>query len=405
MRQFIYYIFGLGSSKALPILYSFILANQYGHSEYNNFIQYIIYANLLSTISTVSYSPIILSIPKSPDQESNREIIVKRSYLFSTIISLLGSIISLWAIASTSIYKTEEYIESILIMSSIFLYSLGISVISIKSTKLNSQLKNKEAGLITSVTIMIPYIIGGIIIYSSYSTNPLYSFFLVSSLLLVFSLFFAKEYFQILSGSLTLIHQIKNSLPIKLDNIYLIIYSAGIMISHNFLFSFLKEHFSSEQVSTYGIGYQAFSLGIFIPGIMANFLVPRASQKKINDIKKITFYYIGFGLVWFALCIILANLMLNIYKIETTSNNLFIFLSLQATVIFCSANASINQFMAAKRQYHYMALSSIFFMGSLLIYMYIYNFNILALSLGLLFSYIIATVTTLLLLMTWKNRK
>jgi len=386
MSNFIYYLFGVVSGKAFPLLFSFILATRYGNYYYTNFVGILLYANFLSSISIVSYSPIILST-QGLEQKAN----IKRSYLFSILISMLGGIFSF------SFIKHSNNIELVTNTISIICYSLGISFTSVTSLYFNAHLKNKIAAIIIGSSISAAYALSILIIIFKGKTDPTYVPLIISLTLMTFSLFFARKYFlhakikKVLS-----FNSFRDSIPFRAENIQLILFISGLLLSHNILFKFLDENFDQAQVATYGVGYQLFSIGIFIPGVMANYLIPKLSAGKTLNIKKTFLLYFSFGVFWFLFVMPLSEQILRAYKIQSTEENMTIFMVLQGAVLVATINAFINQIIAAKQQYQHLALSSMIFLAFTLFYIYYYAYNkkIEIVILSLIFGYILVSITS-----------
>lgn len=366
----------------LPMLYSFILATQYSHHDYNNFLSCFLYANLLSSMSVVPYSSIILST----------KLYNHKPYLFSFFISILGGLLSPFFIVSTDITQLMSH------MIIIIMYSLGSSLVSITALYFNANLDNKNAAIVTGVSITIPYITGISILMITEIEHSSSILLLISFLLASVGFFYTLKLLRsnICTKTLTKT-SIKESLLMRIENIQLLLFSFGILLSHNILLSFLNKNFSSEQVSAYVLGYQIFSIGIFLPSISANYIIPQLSTKKTFNIKKTFMLFFLFGVIWISFMALFSEEVLDIYNIKKTKENIIIFLILQGAVFTCVINTFINQIIAAKQQYQHLALSSMFFLAFTIFYIYYYAYNkkIEIVILSLIFGYILVSIASI----------
>ena len=373
-------------SKLIPLAFGIFLVNYYGAASYSLFLQLIVFSNFLVVLSTVSYTPIILSSQNTTHVKNK---LCHQAMNFSMLVATLGSGVFLF----THLDNTNNAIELISSMLFVSLYSFGLSLTHITVAKFNSESNHGLAGIIISISIIIPYL-ATIILSKWFSHQLSINYLFLSILVLLFGLFFFKKYISLSNRTF---YYLKESLPKSSSHIYLLIFSGGIMFSHYYLLNTANSpRVLSEASLTLGVGLQLFSIIIFLPGTLANIIIPRLSKNKSsNDFKVLFLLYFIIAVSLSSFIYMFLDYIFGYYTIESNKDNKLIILLILFSAILASVSALLFQYLTSYKKYSVMAFSSVVFLFVILLFSKYYAESIVSLSYTFLTAYIVAFIINL----------
>lgn len=332
----------------MPLIFSFYVSRMAGNYEYSLLIGFFIKANLLSVVSTISYSQIIFG-----NKESSAFGFCEyfwRSAIFSLVVSIIGAI---WL---TENFDQEHHY---FFTSAIICYSFANSLLILKMVWLNKFLKSSEAGFLVFITLCITYALGFILI--GFGVQLPISLFGLSLLFSLLSLFFflrdrpSGSFFTGRGWGAVLYDSIPKTMP----HVYVMIFAGAFLYSHSLIMS---QTIMIEGHAIYAIGYQFFSIGIFFPGVLGSALVPRLGMRigKIElTIANMMIAYLVLTSLWVGCIYLLRVEILNWFQVDGGFNSVAVLIITQAAVVAASLNAFLCQYWSSREDYWLMAVSGV----------------------------------------------
>lgn len=385
MRSILVYLLGVGFGKIMPLIFSFYVSKMAGNYEYSLLIAFFIKANLLSVISTISYSQIIFA-----SKESNAFELCKyfwHSGIFSLIVSVAGSI---WL--TEDLDREYHYLAT----SAIAFYSFANSLLILKMAWLNKFLKNSEAGFLVFITLCITYALGFILV--GLGVQLTIAMFSASLLFSLVSLFFflrnrpSGSFFVGRGGAAVLY----DSIPKTMSHIYVMIFAGAFLYSHSLIMS---QTIMIEGHAVYAIGYQIFSIGIFLPGVLGAVLIPRLGMR-ISKIKltiiNMMIAYLVLTSLWVGGVYWLRMEIFNWFQIDDGINSMAVLIIMQVAVVAASLNAFLCQYWSSRGDYWLMAVSGVGYFVFVISCTSFFELSVMNSAIYLLSGYVVAILFSIL---------
>jgi O-antigen/teichoic acid export membrane protein len=376
------FLFGAGFAKLAPLLFGLFLSNKLGSDSYVSFVNFLVSVNLLTSISTVSYTQLILSSSNKDPEAANQQVL--SAIHFAAIVSLIGGG---GVYYGSVIFKNDEFS-----IFAIILYSFGNSILALIAASYNARLANSTAGLVNFVAYALAY---GVSLIALTFNSPLRLVLILLSLMILLS-----GIFLYLNSSVKIVNfrTIKNiKIPFIFDHVNIIVFVGGILYSHANLLSQVAYANSFDLAAAFSVGYQLFAIGIFIPSALANVMVPKLGRGDGFD-GRLMLFYLAMPILWCIFIYITADFILSLYGISKEISRFRIIEIMQLGVIFCSLHALMNQLFAAKKRYILMAMSSVVYVIFLLYVGSCFDYNAVAMAWSFVCSY--AAVLTFDLVMS-----
>lgn len=370
-------IVGVAFSKLFPILFGAYLIRNFGKNQYSSFVLLIAYCNALMALSIMGVVPSILRASLHIDPLRKIRTLAIASFII--LLVSIGVSEIYWRIFSVNplLPLINEVNSSILVSSApVVLYCLGAAFLAIASAKCNHESNNHYSG-IGSI------LVGGLAMLSGVSVGQYFENSVLS--VLAFSagyfLFGAIFYYIIFNTGKYKIYLVSNnihwaSVPSEFGNI-LKASCFGILALATFYLINRGVHLynSISEIAIFSLGFQLFTISIFLPSVLGNALVPRLVKDKSNkpgffsDIEKnsfISYFLIGFG--WISVVALLLSSVLDYYGIEITADSKRVVMLMQVCAILAGINAVFNQKFVAEGRFALLAIlygiwSSVAFLG------------------------------------------
>lgn len=401
MKGILFFIGSSGLGKLLPLLFGLYIANMAGHESYVLFVQLLVQSNFLTTVATVSSVQFILSSKGSQPNVGSRQYAF-RAVIFAVIVSIVGGASAAYVSPNQLLCSGGWFCWSAVIVGFVVaLYSFGNSALTIVMAQFNAELRNARAGLLMFFGLLIPYGIGFTLI--QIGLNYYLVFLLLALLFTVIALvayWRCNAQFLLGLNSKETYRLSRLSLPLEKDQIYIMVFVGAILFAHSYAISRVSQENDAAMAAVFALGYQLFAVGLFIPSILGNVVVPRLSRGAVGgavSISRLAVLYIAISSIWLAFIYLLGESILAWYGLVVNSDNMIILLILQSAVVFGAVNALLNQQFAAKKDFFVMAVLALLYLVVLYLCGMVMGFGADFAATGILISYLITVVIGIIL--------
>jgi hypothetical protein len=284
------YVGGVGFSRFSLVLLGAIIANRLGADEYSNYVLFLTLANVINNFSVVGVVPRILSLPVDVDEYPLLR------YVFGCAGNFVMSIffVLVWCCFFDGDGNQINFL-------SLTLYCFGCVFVFLVSSWFNRKDGHFYAGLMWFGVSFFALLVAVIAVFFENK------FFLLcfSVAWLVGSLVFGFDFLlycfrqSVFYGVVRLVKDIPNSV---LAVVYSGLFGVPFLATFFLLGNKVRLEGCSLEQPAFFLGFQLFTIATFLPGVLGGILVPRFSKifgEAKNELsKRITFFYICFGLVW-----------------------------------------------------------------------------------------------------------
>jgi len=382
MRTIVVYLLGAGFAKLAPLLFGFFLSNNLGALPYVGFVSLLAFSNFLTSVSTISYTQLILSSGKL-GQEST-DFYVASGVVMSIIVSLLGGV---W-------YCFSSVGSGLGIVTSLIAYSLGNSMLTIVIAVRNSKIENKSAGLISLFTYIIAY--GAGLILLLLDVDVWLCVWVLSITILAIGWVFYKKL------NIKLFAVIKNAhgMHFGWGHISITAFVGCVLFSHATILSGVAGANLPEVAAEFSLAYQLFAVGIFIPSTLGNVMTPRMANSQKGELfrNSLVLLYLGIAIAWCVIVYFFESLILEMYGLTSSVVNKNIITILQFSVVFCSVHALMSQWLASELRYIEMMIASVAYLIFIVCAGTFVAFDARAMAWSFVLSYIFVLIVDILLL-------
>ena len=384
-------IIGVGSSKLMQLIFSFLISIFFGHSALGIFVLILTLSIVCSSLPSLGASPQIIraNAERNPQQTILITLLTALPILLISII-LLGIYISHF---DTSVLQNR--ISNVSYFTCTATLSIGLVLYTLNQALLSFSSKHMQLGLISIIQYAGPLLLSCIYyLYASIFPDVLLvyciSFLAISILSISFTLYLN---FQFKKNNLLLISKKEYSKSI-IHFFSVSVFSFIIMLSIYLTVRYINLHYNHEHTAIFSVAFQFFQIGTFLPGILGSIFVPRLviaqDNTESNQMRKT---YILLSIAWFAFCLILFYPIFIIYKFEINLINIATFWLMQFAVIFSSIQAFYIQKNVATGNFKILAISSTLWGGILLLLsQHIFPYQIFYASLSFILAYLTSTL-------------
>lgn len=396
MPSALIFVGSTGLAKLLPLLFGVCLASLVGLQSYVYFVQVLAQANFLTALATVSYTQMILSSKTLVNERSTQDLALS-AIVFSAIVSTLGG---LWA-AQTVFHTTpcngdwgcRAISQTGLCVA---LYSFGNSVLMIQMSQLNAELKGARAGILLLYGLGLPYAIGALgLAMNIRDTTVLLPIAVALSGVALAAYWSANRAYLTAYKTRSLGPLVARSLPQTREHGYIMLFAALVLYAHAHALTAVSAANDHALAATFSLGYQLFAIGLFVPGVLGNLVVPLLGRRGPHSTKRptpIAAAYLAISLASMTVVQVFGSHILSWYGLEPSNANRSILLTLQVAVVFASLNALVNQRLAAERRYGAMAGLSIVYLLTLLLASYLTGHDAASVAYCIVASYLLTLV-------------
>ena len=390
MKNKLIMILGIGSSKMMQLIFSFLISVFFGHSALAIFILILTLAITCSSLPSLGASPQIIraNAEQNPQKTILTTLLIALPILLISII-LLGFYIyqSDISVLKNQLNKVSYFICTATLSAGLVLSTLNQALLSFKS-------KYAQLGLISLIQYTSPLLISCVYylyipIFSNILLVYCISFMTISILSIVFTL---SLNFQFKNKSLLLIS--KKEYVNNVGRFFTVsLFGFITMLSIYLTVQYINVHYNNEQTALFSVAFQFFQIGTFLPGVLGAIFVPKLviskSNKESNEMKKT---YILLSIFWFICCLVIFYPIFIIYKFEINTINITTFWLMQLAVILSSIQAFYIQKNVAAGNFQILSISSAIWGGLLFISQHILPSKIFYAALAFLLAYLASTL-------------
>ncbi|MDE2038818.1 MAG: hypothetical protein KGO96_11955 [Elusimicrobia bacterium] len=391
------YVGGYGLSKIAPLLFGMCAANVYSHKSYALILNLIVQANFLTAVSSVGYVQLILTGGGAERKSGEGAAAYAfRAVLFAALVSLLGGC---WAAYTAAGAGTWSRLGAGFVVAC---YSFGSSTLGTAIGHANAELENARAGLLYAVGIVIPYLIGFVLVWLGRTDCAAFESVAAAIAVLSLCAYWAKnrDYVLNLSGGEALALA-RRAIPLEASQIYCMIFMGAVLYSHSFTISRVISRNGASLAAVFALGYQLFAVGIAVPGIMGNVVVPRLVRRRGGkgsfNVNYLFALYAAFALAWLAIVFTFAAPIMGWYSLAATPGGLAILRILQLAAVLGAVNALVYQKFAARRDFLSMALLALLYAGVVFLFLGVAGAAALRAAWGILIAYAVTLSAGLVL--------
>lgn len=359
-------LLGIAFARAAPVLLGLHVAQMLTLDAYFSFVRFIVVSNLVSAVPLLGGSTLLLSgDPNQLSRGALRQVVASTAAIHFLAFLIIAPL-SQGQIDSSA----EELRWQILLPLSVYTYSLGYCALGLSAAVLNRLGNHEAAGGVWFKSSALVIAVGGTSTYLSSSLFvSLLAFSLscacagIVALLMVCRHISKKAAFSPKSHSK---EHLRQSLVAGLPSVLL---AAG------FLAAMQQAGYdvSSTARAAFSLGFQLFSITIFIPGALGGVVTPKAADIARTDsgrsqaTKTIFLSYLLLSVAIAAGILLCLPLLISVYKIPEEGTAVTIIAILQGTSILAAGCAAFNQMAAARRAFGLLlAMSSAWLLASLL---------------------------------------
>lgn len=371
MQGALIFVGSTGLAKLLPLLFGLLLTSLVGSHSYVHFVEILAQANFLTALATVSYTQMILA-SNTPEDSHNPQHLAVSALVFAAIVSALGG---LWAghavpdaIPCNGNWACRAPAQTGLWVA---LYSFGNSVLMVQMSLLNAKLKGVRAGILLLCGLSLPYAVGALGLALNADDKVLLSAIAATLPIVALTAYWSANHTYLRALRLSSVRTlVALSLPRTREHGYIMLFSALILYAHAHALTAVNTANDHAAAAAFSLGYQLFAVGLFVPGVLGNLVVPllgRRGQHSTKGVGPISAAYLVISLTSLSLVQIFGAHILSWYGLEPSKVSQGTLLTLQVAVVFASLNALVNQQLAARRRYGAMAGLSIVYLVTLLL--------------------------------------
>jgi len=391
------FVSSTGLAKVLPLLFGLCLSRLVSPQSYVYFVQVLAQANFLTTLATVSYTQIILSSRTTGDGRDTQDIAL-RALVFAAIVSIIGGLWAAYtAFPATLCNGNWDCQAGGLTGLCVALYSFGNSVLMIQMSQFNARLKSAHAGVLLICGLGLPYAIGTAdLIVTKRDTAILLPIAAALSGIALAAFWSTNRTSPTEFERQSALRLVTQSLPQTREHGYIMLFAALVLYAHAHALTAVNAANNHAVAAVFSLGYQLFAIGLFVPGVLGNLVVPllrrRDRHSKMGP-RSIAVVYLSISLTSMAVVQVFGSYILSWYGLEPSDANRSILLTLQIAVVFASLNAIVNQRLAAMRQYGSMAWLSVVYLLTLTLASYLTGHDAASVAYSVVASY----MTTLMM--------
>lgn len=365
MSKILYFIGSMGLGKLMPLLFGMLVASHYGPDAYALFVQMLVKSNFLTIVATVSYVQLILSSARPGNQEAPAST-ATRALVFSLQVSLAGAAWALYTgLPQGGCPPDGGCGNAATLALAVLAYSLGNAVLSTVVAQFNADNQTVRAGTAALLGLLLPY--GGGFLAVGLGLDHHMALRLLAAAFLVGALgAYARHNRGFLRalGRADYLRLARQCYPLRAEQLYTLVFVGAILFSHSYVISAIARANGAHATAAFSLGYQLFSIAIFVPSVLGSVIVPRLSRKTgaaVPALKKIAVLYALVALAWAACVFVFRERLLRGYGLPVGAQEGAILLLLQVAGVFAALGALLNQGLIAARRHISLAALSLLY--------------------------------------------
>ncbi|MGY8870843.1 MAG: hypothetical protein ACKVJE_10425 [Pseudomonadales bacterium] len=358
---------GVAAARLSPILIGIVLTAFLGEGL-SDFVSFLLISNILISFSSQGAQSLIIS---SEDKKNATEY---SGFSFFILFALYF----LFSIVDFFYFNLYSLSESILVLC----YSSGYLGINLYCAVLNRNKENVKAGLCWLFTAGIVFVASFLVVFFSKS----YFVFLTTYSMLWFfwCLYVLKDVFKIKVLKILFVLKIN-----KKSFAMLSMFGCIPMLGMYLLKLDYDNGASESQMLGFAVGFQMFSMSLFLPGILGALVVPRLVEL-VSKSKEVDFRWKSLPLLFYVLfsssLAVLGSIfsfdIFSLYVDAPLAEQVDLLRSFLWVAVLGAVNAYFIQIVMAKRQYESLFMSSILWLLVIVFVGFVYAPAPIYLSLG-----------------------
>jgi len=355
---------GTGLTRVMPIAIGMVFARTHTPQAYADFLAFIVAANLIAAIPLMGTTQLILSAPVNVSHASLLRNFIRPLLLMQGVSGLC--LIFLMMALSGSVEKKLGINEV-----SLYIYSLGYCLTGMMVAVFNKAELQVNAGRCWILTIFTStlFCLVGFLLSTSADTALLYLAVggLVGGVLCVW---WGRVTLQRSGADVAAREVICESEAIDIRHI-IVFGSPSVIFLFGFYWLIQQVQSAGDPVraGAFSLGYQLFSVALFLPGVLGNIVTPRLGRVRddVRALKKLlTHLFLGYAAVAVligALIYLVSPWMLMAFNIPNAPDARSLIMILQFAVMIAALQALINQWMASERLSRHILSSAVIWLA------------------------------------------
>lgn len=359
MLKGFFYVGGVGISRFVLIAFGAIIANKLGGERYTAYVLFLTFSNIVTNFSLLGVIPRILSL----------QIHSSKHALFELLIGATANLIlALIVVVFSSFYPSDllgiSYnVTNHLILYSIIFYCIGYTYVSIVSAVFNRDNNHHSAGILWTISSVTAFVLGLISIFFNKEESVILLFSLgwflsgLLGMLIIFILHFKSFYF---SDFLLSARKLPGTM---LKSVYSSLFGLPFLV----IFYLLGKNIDSLEgvigKPAFFLGFQFFSIAVFLPGVLGGIFVPKLSKSVGIDrtiyVRKLSLIYTAIGISWLIGVWIMLPFLFDYYGISHTPDSSNAVLLWQVAGVVAAVGAIQNQFLVACGRFTFLLLGGL----------------------------------------------
>jgi hypothetical protein len=373
-------IVGVGTARAMPIILGVIFARTFEPNIYSTYVLFVVAANLVASIPMMGNSLLILSARNSLIEEG----MVHRAVHMTLIVQGFSYLVMFgfgeWNRLSAG---NADEISQISMLLALYPFSLGYAMTGMAVAFWNKMgMRFCASACWTFTSILSLLCCSGVVLYGGTATSAIVALsggWLVGGAACVYILIRFVRASNVDSSLVAALHPRTNAwewtrqvMQVVLLGVPSIIFLLGFYL----LLQQVKADNDEILGAEFSLGYQIFSIVLFVPGVLGNVVTPRLVELQKNLlaerklIKKVLLIYIGYAGVVIALVTLYLPWLMSIFNIPNSATGRWMILTLQAAAFGAAIQALMNQWMAASRLFNYILGTALVWLLCLLFLMH-----------------------------------
>lgn len=343
----VWLVFGIALARIMPIFIGMLFARLFDPANYAEYVAFLISCNLIVAIPLMGTTQLMLS------ERANIGVAhLLRQYLGPHLQLQIGC----WAFVvglTLLMSQTDKVQADAIQFLALYVFSLGYCLTGVTAAAYVKVGQRTQAGWCWIGSTSTSAMAAGLGAYCHVPTNQAIAYLAVGWLawgLLCVTRGFVQHPSPI-EGDVSPVNGTPSLMKIVFFGSPSVVYLLGFyLLTQDALHSGEPDY-----QGAFSLGYQLFSVALFLPGVMGNFTTPRlvclqasAAQHR-QFVFKLLLAYSSSAVLWCSFIYLSVPLLFSIFKLSQTSDNFALVLWIQAAAAIAMVQALLNQLMASER--------------------------------------------------------